>query len=150
MCKAESNPMSLAPTACGEHRCVDALVYWVNGNLCAGGALRASAAQPRMLRQLSQRSLDHVFRWIERAANPIASFGRRGVVGGGDRDRRFHRHAGTGASSVGVAGTEADPHREAAHDLRKIAGGIVGWDQRKLRPRGRQDCFDIAQIGLPG
>ena len=116
---------------------------WGYGNLVAGGTQRTGATQSRMLRQLGERSLDHVFRRIERAVNPIAPFRRRGVVGRGDRDGRFHRHAGTGESGVGVAGVEPDADSEAADDLCEVAGRIVGWDQRKFRPRCREDRFDI-------
>src|ERR1700726_1281899 len=92
------------------------LVRRCRGKLSAGGALRTSAAQSGMLRELGERPLDHVLRWIERAGDPIASLGRRGVVGGGDRDGGFHRHAGTCEKRVGVATIETDAHGKAAYD----------------------------------
>ena len=120
--------MSQPPTASGEHRDVDDLVCWGYGNLVAGGTLRTGATQSGMLWQLGEGPFHHIFRRIERAADPIASFARRRIVGCGYRDGRFHRHAGTGESRVGVAGTEPDAHSEAADDLCEIAGRVVGWD----------------------
>jgi len=48
------------------------------------------------------------------------------VVGCGDRNGGFHRHAGTGESRVGVAGAEADAHGETPYDLREVACVVVG------------------------
>ena len=69
---------------------IDNLMFWPCRDLCAGGALRTSAAQSRMLGQLGERPLDHVFGWIERTVHPIASLSGRGIVECGNRDGRFH------------------------------------------------------------
>ena len=57
-----------------------------------------------------------------------------------DADGGDNRQAGAQATrQVGIV--ECNLHSDSLHHLRKITGGVVGWQQRKLRAASRSN-FD--------
>src|SRR6476661_8755319 len=59
-------------------------------------------------------------------------------------DVRFDRHAWPERPPVAAPLRYLNANRNALHDLREIAGRVVGRQQRELGSGGRADTFDLA------
>src|ERR1700740_1858656 len=54
-------------------------------------------------------------------------------------DRGLHGHPRPQQAEVAVDAVQRDAHRHALHDLREVAGRVLGWQHAELRAgRGRE------------
>src|SRR5882724_6144276 len=72
------------------------------------------------------------------AAGALGQHGRLGI------DRRLDRHPRAQQAGQRVGAVERDLHGDALHDLREVAGGVVGRQQAELEAARRRQAVDMA------
>ena len=65
--------------------------------------------------------------------------------GGAGVDGRLDRQSRAQPADQRIVRVQADPHRNALHDLGKIAGGVVRWQQTEFQSAGRSQTLDTGQ-----
>src|ERR1700722_19119380 len=109
-------------------------------------AMKAPRSAPSTIAQVVKLARSAALRGLAIASNtammhalvPARSVNRRPPHRAGAQRRRLgvdgcgNGHAGPEIAAERMVRVDRDLHRDALHDLGKVSGGIVGWEQRQV------------------